>query len=175
MDINLTETITAGDDLTLVAGTVTRQGNQSVDLSAAGMSVQITKNFGTSADPIRVSVGTKGFNTAANSTGPIYLEAKNRELAIGSITSDGVVEISTDKAVKALDSDINIKADALRILKSSAVGTADQNLRTNISGNMEIISMGDIYVTQQGTAYVKNITSSRNNGTVSPDSWKYCK
>ncbi len=167
VDINLTETITAGDDLTLVAGTVTRQGNQSVDLSAAGMSVQITKNFGTSADPIRVSVGTKGFNTAANSTGPIYLEAKNRELAIGSITSDGVVEISTDKAVKALDSDINIKADALRILKSSAVGTADQNLRTNISGNMEIISMGDIYVTQQGTAYVKNITSSRNNGTVS--------
>ena len=80
VDINLTETITAGDDLTLVAGTVTRQGNQSVDLSAAGMSVQITKNFGTSADPIRVSVGTKGFNTAANSTGPIYLEAKNREL-----------------------------------------------------------------------------------------------
>ena len=78
-----------------------------------------------------------------------------------------MVEISTDKAVKALDSDINIKADALRILKSSAVGTADQNLRTNISGNMEIISMGDIYVTQQGTAYVKNITSSRNNGTVS--------
>ena len=167
VDVNLIETITAGDDLTLVAGTVTRQGNQSVDLSAAGMSVQITKNFGTSADPIRVSVGTKGFNTAANSTGPIYLEAKDRELAIGSITSDGVVEISTDKAVKALGSDINIKADALRILKSSAVGTADQNLRTNISGNMEIISTGDIYVTQQGTAYVKNITSSRNNGTVS--------
>ena len=167
VDVNLTDTITAGDDLTLVAGSVTREGSQVVDLSAEGMTIQVTKNFGTSADPIRVSVGSKGFSTTANSTGAIYLAAKERDLGIGSITSDGLVEITADKAVKALGSDTNIKAAALRILKSSAVGTADQNLRTNISGNMEIISTGDIYVTQQGAAHVKNITSRKNNGTVS--------
>ena len=167
VDVNLTDTITAGDDLTLVAGSVTREGSQDVDLSAEGMTIQVTKNFGTSADPIRVSVGSKGFSTTANSTGAIYLAAKERDLGIGSITSDGLVEITADKAVKALGSDTNIKAAALRILKSSAVGTADQNLRTNISGNMEIISTGDIYVTQQGAAHVKNITSRKNNGTVS--------
>ena len=115
VDVNLTDTITAGDDLTLVAGSVTREGSQVVDLSAEGMTIQVTKNFGTSADPIRVSVGSKGFSTTANSTGAIYLAAKERDLGIGSITSDGLVEITADKAVKALGSDTNNQAAALRI------------------------------------------------------------
>ena len=92
---------------------------------------------------------------------------KRQDLGIGSIISDSVVEIRADHVVKAVTSETNIKAAALRILKSSAIGTKEQNLRTEISGNIEMISAGDIYATELGTANVKNIRSTKNEGKVS--------
>ena len=166
-EVNLTGTIMAGTDLTLTADTVTREGSQNIDLKAAGMKLQVTKSFGTAATPIRVSVGERGLSTTDLNTGSIYLAAKERDLGIGSIISDSVVEIRADHVVKAVTFETNIKAAALRILKSSAIGTKEQNLRTEISGNMEMISAGDIYATELGTANVKNIRSTKNEGKVS--------
>lgn len=166
-EVNLTGTTVAGTDLTLTADTVTREGSQNIDLRAAGMKLQVTKSFGTAATPIRVSVGERGLSTTDLNTGSIYLAAKERDLGIGSIISDSVVEIRADHVVKAVTSETNIKAAALRILKSSAIGTKEQNLRTEISGNIEMISAGDIYATELGTANVKNIRSTKNEGKVS--------
>lgn len=125
---------------------MTREGNRKVDLKGAGIMVQTENGFGTGSAPILVEVGTGGFGTTAANKGSIYVAAKTKELLIDSITSADLVNISAEKAVTAkahTDGTSNITAAALQIVKSNAVGTKDQNLKTNISGNMEISSTGD--------------------------------
>lgn len=167
-NVKLTGTTSANGSLILRADSVSREGSQDADLKADIILVNVEKNFGTDAAMIRVETGANVFNTESTSKGDIYLAAVTKDLSIGSIVSDGEVWIQAVKGIKALTyGDSNIRAAALRILSSTAVGEKDQELKTDISGNMNIISSGNIYLNEKTAANVENITSTGNDSVVS--------
>ena len=168
-DVNLTGTAFAGNTLNLRADNVRREGKQAADLKADIITVQVKGSFGTAGTPVRVETGAGGFNTAPSSTGNIYLAAKTaKDLTIGNIISSGNVQIEAAGAIKALETEeSNIRAAALKILSSTAVGEKDNSLKTDISGNMSILSSGNVYVNEKSAANVENITSTGSDSIVS--------
>lgn len=131
--------------------------------------MQVKDSFGTAGTPVRVETGAGGFNTAPSSTGDIYLAAKTaKDLTIGNIISSGNVQIEAAGAIKALETEeSNIRAAVLKILSSTAVGGKDNSLKTDISGNMSILSSGNVYVNEKSAANVENITSTGSGSIVS--------
>lgn len=166
---NLTGTAFAGNTLNLRADNVRREGNQDADLKADIITVQVKDSFGTAGTPVRVETGAGGFNTTPSSTGDIYLAVETaKELTIGNIISNGNVQIKAAGAIKALETEeSNIRAAALKILSSTAVGGKDNSLKTDISGNMSILSSGNVYVNEKSAANVENITSTGSDSIVS--------
>lgn len=168
-NVNLTGTAFAGNTLNLRADNVRREGNQDADLKAGIITVQVKDSFGTAGTPVRVETGAGGFNTTPSSTGDIYLAVKTaKDLTIGNIISNGNVQIKAAGAIKALETEeSNIRAAALKILSSTAVGGKDNSLKTDISGNMSILSSGNVYVNEKSAANVENITSTGSDSIVS--------
>ena len=167
-NVNLAGTASAKDDLVLKADNVSREGDQDADLKAEMITIQVKDSFGTAGTPVRVETGEGGFNTNAASTGSIYMAAKTKNLTIGTINSKGEVQIEAVAAIKALETkESNIKAAALKILSSTAVGEKDNSLKTDISGDMHIVSSGDIYLNENAVANIENITSTGSDSTVS--------
>ena len=168
-NVNLTGTAFAGNTLNLRADNVRREGNQDADLKAGIITVQVKDSFGTAGTPVRVETGAGGFNTTPSSTGDIYLAVKTaKDLTIGNIISNGNVQIKAAGAIKALETEeSNIRAAALKILSSTAVGEEDNSLKTDISGNMSILSSGNVYVNEKSAANVENITSTGSDSIVS--------
>ena len=168
-NVNLTGTAFAGNTLNLRADNVRREGNQDADLKAGIITVQVKDSFGTAGTPVRVETGAGGFNTTPSSTGDIYLAVKTaKDLTIGNIISSGNVQIKAAGAIKALETEeSNIRAAALKILSSTAVGGKDNSLKTDISGNMSILSSGNVYVNEKSAANVENITSTGSDSIVS--------
>ena len=168
-NVNLTGTAFAGNTLNLRADNVRREGNQDADLKADIITVQVKDSFGTAGTPVRVETGAGGFNTTPSSTGDIYLAVKTaKDLTIGNIISNGNVQIKAAGAIKALETEeSNIRAAALKILSSTAVGEKDNSLKTDISGNMSILSSGNVYVNEKSAANVENITSTGSDSIVS--------
>lgn len=168
-NVNLTGTAFAGSTLNLRADNVRREGNQDADLKAGIITVQVKDSFGTAGTPVRVETGAGGFNTTPSSTGDIYLAVKTaKDLTIGNIISNGNVQIKAAGAIKALETEeSNIRAAALKILSSTAVGGKDNSLKTDISGNMSILSSGNVYVNEKSAANVENITSTGSDSIVS--------
>lgn len=168
-NVNLTGTAFAGSTLNLRADNVRREGKQDADLKAGIITVQVKDSFGTAGTPVRVETGAGGFNTTPSSTGDIYLAVKTaKDLTIGNIISNGNVQIKAAGAIKALETEeSNIRAAALKILSSTAVGEKDNSLKTDISGNMSILSSGNVYVNEKSAANVENITSTGSDSIVS--------
>lgn len=168
-NVNLTGTAFAGNTLNLRADNVRREGNQDADLKAGIITVQVKDSFGTAGTPVRVETGAGGFNTTPSSVGDIYLAVKTaKDLTIGNIISNGNVQIKAAGAIKALETEeSNIRAAALKILSSTAVGGKDNSLKTDISGNMSILSSGNVYVNEKSAANVENITSTGSDSIVS--------
>lgn len=168
-NVNLTGTAFAGNTLNLRADNVRREGNQDADLKAGIITVQVKDSFGTAGTPVRVETGAGGFNTTPSSTGDIYLAVKTaKDLTIGNIISNGNVQIKAAGAIKALETEeSNIRAAALKILSSTAVGEKDNSLKTDISGNMSILSSGNVNVNEKSAANVENITSTGSDSIVS--------
>lgn len=168
-NVNLTGIAFAGNTLNLRADNVRREGNQDADLKADIITVQVKDSFGTAGTPVRVETGAGGFNTTPSSVGDIYLAVETaKELTIGNIISNGNVQIKAAGAIKALETaESNIRAAALKILSSTAVGGKDNSLKTDISGNMSILSSGNVYVNEKSAANVENITSTGSDSIVS--------
>lgn len=167
-NVNLTGTAFAGNTLNLRADNVRREGKQDADLKAGIITVQVKDSFGTAGTPVRIETGAGGFNTTPSSTGDIYLAVETaKELTIGKIISNGNVQIKAAGAIKALETEeSNIRAAALKILSSTAVGEKDNSIKTDISGNMSILSSGNVYLNEKSAANVENITSTGSDSIV---------
>jgi hypothetical protein len=167
---NNTGTVVTGDNILLdaLAGNVT--ANADILSGSGHITVKADDNIALTANVDVTTTGTASLDAETGTLtmhGTANVNATSARLrALGDITVGNVtatdVSIDTDAGsiINAALSTKNVTADNLRLQAQNSIGTASRHLTTNIDIVSALATTGAIYVTEDNTATVQNVTVS---------------